>query len=173
MTLWRFVLTAALLATALLATAGLAAADQPAGCDAFRWPLETERAALVAADKPIVANGGALAYGSAETLRLATFAEAGLPHAPERAPKGDPSFAGHFTLAAPAKPGVYKITIASGGWIDVVDHGAFLHPKAFSEARGCEGARKSVKFDLPGGPVDVQLSNVRDPSIAVIVTPAD
>ena len=45
--------------------------------------------------------------------------------------------------------------------------------RRFPTARGCEGARKSVKFDLPGRPVDVQLSNVRDPSIAVIVTPAD
>ncbi len=168
MTPWRFVLIAA-----LVATPSLAAADEPVGCDALRWPLETERAALAATDKPIVANGGALAYRSAETLRLVSFAEAGLPHAPERAPKGDPSFAGHFTLAAPAKPGVYKITIASEGWIDVVDSGAFLHPKAFSGVRGCDGARKSVKFDLPDRPVDVQLSNVRDPSIAVIVTPAE
>ncbi len=168
MTLRRFVLTAA-----LLAAPGLAAAAEPAGCDAFRWPLETERAGLVAADKPVVANGGALAYGSAETLRLATFAEAALPHAPERAPKGDPSFAGHFSLGAPAKPGVYKITLASEGWIDVVDNGAFLHPTAFSGALGCAGARKSVRFDLPGRPVDVQLSNVKDPNIAVIVTPAD
>ncbi len=168
MTLLRFVLIAA-----LLGTPGLAAADQPTGCGAFRWPLETELAALVATGKPTVANGGALAYASAQTLRLATFADAGLPHAPERAPKGDPSFAGHFSLGAPAKPGIYKITLASDGWVDVIDNGVFLHPKAFSTVRGCESARKSVKFDLPGRPVDVQLSNVRDPSIAVIVTPAD
>jgi hypothetical protein len=168
MTLLRFVLIAA-----LLAPPSLAAADEPVGCGAFRWPLETEFAALRAADKPAVANGGALAYGAAQTLRLVTFADAGLPHAPERAPKNDPSFAGHFSLGAPAKAGIYKITLASDGWVDVVDNGAFLHPKAFSGVRGCEGARKSVKFDLPGRPVDVQLSNVRDPSIAVIVTPAD
>ncbi len=168
MTLFRFVVIAA-----LLATPGLAAADEPVGCDAFRWPLETERAQLVAAGKPIVVNGGALAYGSAETLRLATFVDAGLPRAPERAPKADPSFAGHFSLGAPKTPGIYKITIASDGWVDVVDNGAFLHPKAFSTVRGCEGVRKSVKFDLPARPVDVQISNVRDPSIAAIVTPAE
>lgn len=168
MTVGRFVLIAA-----LLATPGLAAADEPAGCDAFRWPLETERAALAATGKPVVANGGALAYGSAETLRLASFAEAGLPRPPERAPKGNPSFAGHFSLGAPAKPGIYKVTIASEGWIDVVDNGAFLHPTAFSGVRDCAGARKSVKFELPGRPVDVQVSNVKDSHIAVIVTPAD
>ena len=62
------------------------------------------------------------------------------------------------------------MTLASAAWIDVVDDGAFLHPKAFSGAVGCEGARKSVKFELPGRPLDVQLSGVADPEIAVILT---
>ncbi len=107
------------------------------------------------------------------TLELAPFTEAGLPHAPERPPKVTPSFAGHFTLPAPVRPGQYKLTIASEGWIDVIDNGAFLRPSGFSGALGCEGARKSVKFDLPPRPVDVQFSNVKDAHIAVVVTPAE
>jgi hypothetical protein len=161
---------AALVAAAL---PGLAAADEPSGCAAFKWPIQRERAALASADKPAIVNGGALSYDVATTLRLAPLAEAGLPHAPERAPKSDRSFGGHFTLAAPAKPGIYKLTIAADGWIDVVDNGAFLHPKGFTGAVDCAGARKSVKFDLPARLLDIQLSGVKDAEIAVMVSSGD
>jgi len=96
---------------------------------------------------------------------------AGLPNPPERAPKSAQAFAGHFSLAAPAKPGVYKITISSPGWIDVLDREDYLHPKAFTGATECEGARKSVKFDLPARPLDIQLSGVRNGEISLIVSP--
>jgi hypothetical protein len=160
-----------LIGAALALAPGVAAADEPTGCDAFKWPLDHERAALMNSGKPAVANGGALTADAAATLKLTPFAEAGLPHAPERAPRSPQSYAGHFALAAPAKAGIYKITIASEGWIDVIDAGQFLHPKAFSGALGCEGARKSVKFDLPARPLDLQLSDVKNGEISVIVSP--
>ncbi len=159
------------LAALVAALPAFAAADEPSGCGAFKWPVERERAALAAVGKPTIANGGALAYHLAATLELAPLAEAGLPHAPERAPKSAQSFAGHFALPAPAEPGTFLITLASSGWVDVVDNGAFLHAKGFSGAVGCEGARKSVRFDLPARPLDIQLSGVKDAEIAVIVSP--
>jgi hypothetical protein len=165
MTLVRLLLVAA------LATApDWAAAEQASGCSAFKWPLDHERQALIRPDKPAVANGGALAYDVAAALKLAPLAEAGLPSAPERASKSPQSFAGHFTLAAPSKPGVYKVTISSEGWIDVIDGGKYLRPSAFSTAVDCEGARKSVKFDLPSRPVAVQVSGVKAGEISVIVS---
>jgi hypothetical protein len=159
------------LAALVAALPVLAAAEEPSGCAAFKWPIERERAALAAAGKPAIANGGALAYDVAATLELTPLAEAGLPHAPERAPKSGQSFAGHFALPAPAKAGTFLVTLASPGWVDVVDNGAFLHAKGFSGAVGCEGARKSVRFDLPAHPLDIQLSGVKDAEIAVIVSP--
>lgn len=161
---------AALVAAAL---PGLAAADEPRGCAAFKWPIQRERAALASVNKPVIVNGGAVYYDVAATLRLAPLAEADLPLSPQRAPKFDRSFAGHFTLAAPTKPGVYKVTIAADGWIDVVDNGAFLHSEGFSGAVDCAGARKSVKFDLPARPVEIQLSGVKDAVIAVMVSPGE
>ncbi len=155
------------------AAPGIAAADEPTGCGGFKWPLDHERAALLSATKPAVANGGALAYNVAATLKLAPLSDAGLPLAPERAPRFPQSYAGHFMLAAPAKPGMYKITVGSEAWVDVVDNGAFLHPRGFSGAKDCEGARKSVKFDLPARPLDVQVSGVRDAALSTIVTPAE
>jgi hypothetical protein len=76
-------------------------------------------------------------------------------------------------LARQLSPGAYLITLASEGWIDVVDNGAFLHPEGFSGAVACDGARKSVRFDLPARPLDIQLSGIKDAEIAIIVSPAE
>jgi hypothetical protein len=160
-----------LLAIALIAAPGMAQAQEGSGCGGFRWPLEHERAALTRADKPSLPNGGALGYDVATTLKLEPLSAAGLLKAPERASKYPSDFAGHFTLAAPTKPGVYKITTDPGGWIDVLDGGAYLHPIAHSGSKGCEGMRKSVKFDLPARPLAIQFSGVQREQISVIVSP--
>jgi hypothetical protein len=159
-----------LIAIALLAAPGLAQAQEGSGCGAFKWPLDHERGALVRADKPSLPNGGALSYDAAMTLELQPLATAGLPKAPERAPKSPTAFAGHFTLAAPAKAGNYRVTISSEGWVDVLDGGAYLHPIAFTGAKDCECARKSVKFDLPARPLALQFSGVPQNQISVIVS---
>jgi hypothetical protein len=170
--LWgRGFLAVGLSAAALAAAPGLAQAQEGSGCGGFKWPLDNERAALTRPDKPSLANGGTVALDVATTLELQPLASAGLPKPPERAPKSPQAFAGHFTLAAPAKPGVYKVTISSPAWIDVLDSGNYLHPKAFTGAMACEGARKSVKFDLPSGPLALQFSGVEDNRISVIVSP--
>jgi hypothetical protein len=159
-----------LIVAALIAAPGLARAQEGSGCDGFKWPLDHERAALVRSDKASLPNGGALAYDVPMTLELQPLSAAGLPKAPERTPKSPSAFAGHFTLAAPAKPGAYRVTISSEGWVDVLDGGAYLHPIAFTGATGCEGARKSVKFDLPGRPLAFQFSGVPKDQISVIVS---
>jgi hypothetical protein len=41
---------------------------------------------------------------------------------------------------------------------------------AFSGATGCEGIRKSVKFDLKAEPFAVQLTNVPNNSIGVAIS---
>jgi hypothetical protein len=160
-----------LAAVALIAAPGLALAQEGSGCGGFRWPLDRERAALVRADKASLPNGGSLPYDVAMTLELQPLSAAGLPKAPERAPRSPSAFAGHFGLAAPAKAGAYRVTISSEGWVDVLDGGAYLHPIAFTGAMGCEGARKSVKFDLPGRPLALQFSGVPRDQISVIVSP--
>ena len=160
-----------LIAVALAAAPGLAQAQEGSGCGGFKWPLDAERAALVRADKPSLANGGPLAYNVALTLELQPLGSAGLPNAPERAPRSPQAFAGHFTLAAPPKPGVYRVTISSEGWVDVLDGEYYLHPKGFTGATGCDGARKSVRFDLPSRPLALQFSGVKDDRISVIVSP--
>ena len=149
-----------LIAVALIAAPGLAQAQEGSGCNAFKWALDHERAALVHADKASLPNGGALAYDTALRLELQPLVAAGLPKAPERAPKSPSAFAGHFTLPAPQSAHEYRVTISSGGRVDVLDGGAYLHPTGFTGAKDCEGARKSVKFDLPARPLALQFSGV-------------
>ena len=162
MTCARWLSAVGLLAVALAAAPGLAQAQEGSGCGGFKWPLEVERAALIRADKPSLANGGALALNVATTLELQPLASAGLLKAPERAPKSTQAFAGHFTLAAPAKPGIYRITISSGGWVDVLDGDAYLHPKAFSGVTGCGGAQeRQVRPAFPPACAPVQRRRQR------------
>ena len=161
-----------LAAVALVAAPGLAQAQEGTGCNGFRWGLDRERAQLVqAAGKPSLPNGAALPYDTAITLELQPLKTAGLPKVPERPPRLTNAFAGHLTMSAPAKPGVYRVTISSEAWIDVLDGGSYLHPTAFTGARDCDGARKSVKFDLPSRPLALQFSGVPRDQISVIVSP--
>ena len=132
-----------LMAIALIATPGLAQAQEGSGCGGFRWPLDHERAALTRADKPSLPNGGALAYEIATTLKLEPLASAGLPKAPERASKYPSDFAGHFTLGPPVKPGIYKITIDPGGWIDVLDGAPISIPLRIQDRRAAKACARA------------------------------
>jgi hypothetical protein len=98
------------------------------------------------------------------------FAEAKLPVAPERAPKSPTSFAGFVTLPTPSPGGVYKVSLSSEAWIDAVQDGHHVKSTAFSGATGCEGIRKSVKFDLAAAPFAIQFSGVPAASIRIAVT---
>ena len=112
-----------------------------------------------------LASGAKLPADSGARLKLVPFAEAKLALAPERPPKFSPSDAGVFALDAPSAPGVCKVTLTAGGWIDVIQNGKF------SEAAGCANARKSVKFRLAAEPATLQLTGVGDPDIAIVVSP--
>ena len=153
--------------------AGPALAQEPVGCDKFKWPIDKERATLNGTDLPKVASGDRVAWPIpfATTVALTRFADAKLPMAPERPPKSPDTFAGFIQVAAPGRSGTYKITLSSGAWIDVVQDGHAVKSSAFSGATGCEGVRKSVKFELSTTPFIAELSGTTAHAIAVAVTP--
>ena len=168
----RILLAAALLGSggvAGLLGSGCALAVEASGCGQFKWPIAHEQAALAAAAP--LAPGATLPVDAGARLKLIPFAEAKLALAPERSPKFSPSYAGAFTLDAPAAPAVYKVTLSAGAWIDVIQDGKFLKAIAFSEATGCANARKSVKFRLAAAPTTLQLTGVGDPDISIVVSP--
>jgi hypothetical protein len=156
---------------ALCVTTMPALAQEPVGCDKFKWPLDKERATLTGSDLPKLASGSRaqwpLPFATTVTL---PFTEVKFPVAPERAPKASNTFAGYIEASAPAQSGTYKITLSSEGWVDVVQNGERLKSIAATGATGCDGVRKSVKFELAKTPFTVQFSGVGSGSVGVAIS---
>lgn len=159
---------AAALVALLLATPALA--QEPAGCDKFKWPLNRERALLAAAAPAVSGDTIAKPAGVAVRLALAPDAAATLPHPPTRQPKAG-TYSGFINVPAPPTAGVYRITLSAGGWIDVVQNGSDVKSGAFTGATGCDGVRKSVTFDLAAAPYVITITGVTTDSVSVAITP--
>jgi hypothetical protein len=164
-----------LLVIALLAGAAAPAwAEEPSGCDKFKWNIDHERAVLTAPDRVKLVSGSEMATmpSTGITLSLVAPADAKLPSSPERAPK-DGTFAGFARVKTAPKPGTYTISVSAGAWIDVVQEGHLLKPKAFSGATDCDGIRKTMKYELSANPFTVQVSGSKDSSISVAILPSE
>ena len=161
-------------ALTLLAAAPAFAAEEPSGCDKFKWNIDHARAALTAPDRTKLNSGGELAAlpVTAVTLALVAPADAKLPTPPERAPK-DGTFAGFTRFTSAPKAGSYTISLSNGAWIDLVQDGHFLKPTAFSGATDCEGIRKTVKLDLSATPFVLQISGARENSLSIAIEPSE
>jgi hypothetical protein len=161
-------------ALTLLAAAPAMAAEEPSGCDKFKWNIDHARAALTAPDRAKLNTGSELTAVPATgvTIALVAPADAKLPTPPERAPK-DGTFAGFAKFPAVAKAGSYTVSLSNGAWIDLVQDGHFLKPTAFSGATDCDGIRKTVKFDLTAAPFVLQISGARENSLSVVIQPTE
>ena len=163
-----------LVALLLLGAAPAWAAEEPSGCDKFKWPIERERAALTAPDRAKLSSGNELAAlpSSGITLALVAPADAKLPTPPERAPK-EGTFAGFTSFKTTPKAGLYTISLSAGGWVDVVQDGHFVKPKAFSGAADCDGIRKTMKDELSASPFVLQVSGTRENAVSIAILPTE
>ncbi len=162
------------IALALFAAAPAGAAEEPSGCDKFKWNIDHERAALTAPDRVKLVSGGELAAlpATGMTLGLRPPAEARLPMPPERAPK-EGTFAGFTSFQAPPRAGIYTVSLSTGGWVDVVQDGHALKPKAFSGATDCDGIRKTMKYEFSASPFVLQVSGTPENSISIAILPSE
>jgi hypothetical protein len=165
---------ASALALLLLSVAPAWAAEEPSGCDKFKWNIDHERAALTARDRAKLATGTELPAlpATGMILSMVAPADAKLPTPPERAPK-DGTFAGFASIKTAPKSGVYTISVSSGAWVDVVQDGHFLKPKAFSGATDCDGIRKTMKYELSAKPFVLQVSGAKEDSISIAILPSE
>ena len=165
---------AAAIALLLLSAAPVWAAEEPSGCDKFKWNIDHERTALTATDRAKLASGSELNTlpSSGVILSLVAPADAKLPTPPERAAK-DGTFAGFTSFKTAPKAGIYTISLSSGAWVDVVQGGHFLKPKGFSGATDCDGIRKTMKYELSASPFVLQVSGARDNSISIAILPSE
>lgn len=165
-------LARAILAASCLIANVAARADEPKGCDAFKWPLKNEASLLQATTKAVAVSGSTATAGNQGIeLQLLDYGAAGLPKPPERAPKTASSMAGYINYAAPAAAGSYQITVSAAAWIDVIQDGKYVKPSAFSGATGCPGVRKSIRVDLAPSPFTLQISGLTAGSIGIVTTP--
>jgi hypothetical protein len=162
-----------LIALALLATTPAWAAEEPSGCDKFKWNIDQERAALTAPERVKITSGTELATlpSTGITLALRPPADAKLPSPPERAPK-EGTFAGFASIKAAPKPGLYTISLSAGGWVELVQDGHFLKPKAFSGATDCDGIRKTMKYEISASPLLLEVSGTKEDSISIAIQPS-
>ena len=70
-----------LLALVLLGSAPAWAAEEPSGCDKFKWNIDHERAALTAPDRIKLASGGDVAAVPSTGMTLALLAPANMDKA--------------------------------------------------------------------------------------------
>jgi hypothetical protein len=161
------------IALLLLGTAPVRA-EEPSGCDKFKWPIERERAALTSTDRAKLPSGNELGAlpSTGMTLALRAPAEAGLPSAPERAPR-DGTFAGFAAFKTAPKAGLYTISLSAGAWVDVVQDGRFLKPKATSGATDCDGIRKTMKYEISANPFVLQVSGTTENSVSIAILPSE
>jgi hypothetical protein len=106
------------------------------------------------------------------TLGLRAPADAKLPSPPERAPK-EGTFAGFTAFTSAPKAGIYTISLSAGGWVDVVQDGHFLKPKAFSGATDCDGIRKTMKYEMSASPFVLQVSGTKEDSVSIAILPSE
>lgn len=154
------------LAAFLLATPASAAGT--GGCGAFKWPIVADIALI---ETPKWADSGATLTLDAATglrLKLGPLDQAGFALPPARAPA--PS-AQNGSVRFEARPGVYQITLTEAAWTDLIQDGAALKPIDFSGVLDCEGARKSLRYELKAGPATLQISNAPGRSIGLAITP--
>ena len=115
-----------LLVTLLIGVAApVWAAEEPSGCDKFKWPIDRERAVLTAPDRVKLNTGGDVAAmpSTGITLSLVAPGDAKLPTPPERAPK-DGTMAGFANFKAAPK-------------------GRHLHHQSLERRLGRRGARRA------------------------------
>jgi len=159
-----------LLIAAMLLAAAPALAQEPVGCDKFKWSVDRERALLASSAQ--MPSGSALRQplGIAVTVALAPYAGARLPTPPSRAPKAAGSYAGFIDAGAVPKSGTYRVTLSAPAWIDIVQNEHTLQSTAFSGVSGCAGIAKSVKFDLAASPFIVEFSGTTAHALTFVVT---
>src|SRR5258708_10782224 len=118
---------APLLITLALIGAPAYAADEPSGCDKCKWPIERERAALTAPDRPLIASGANLnpALPVAAVITLRPSAQANLPTTPEPKPAAN-TFSGYAAFTNALPPWSYTVNLSAAGWIYLLPSGPFL-----------------------------------------------
>jgi hypothetical protein len=153
-----------------------AAEDLSSSCQAHGWDMGSEISAFKSTAENVAAGAalGALPpleLGVLYVLKLrpqtdVTYLQASSKKSLVQAPLGG------MTSFAIAKPGVYRITIDSPLWVDVVGPDGTVAPSAFTGWHDCRLFRKSVEYTLQGPESYVLQVSEATPELVRIVIDA-
>jgi hypothetical protein len=166
-----------LITAASAACVAPAVADEVEGCSHFTWDVSHELAVMKQTPKPITAAtkpGSETPLLQVDTLYELKLAPQGAVtySAKPAKPTLDDSAQGGLVRFHVEQPGLYRISITSGHWIDVIEGEQFIKSKDFQGSRGCARPHKIVEFDLPAHKDFVlQFSGSTDPSVTLAITP--
>lgn len=144
------------------------------GCEAFKWDLSTELATMRQAAVVVDASRGAttskIEVGKHYTVRLSAQGEVRFAAPPEKSKPAEGSHAGTLTFRV-SRAGVYRVSITSSHWADVVDGEKLIKARAHEGHGGCDALHKIVEFALePGRDLTLQLSGAAASEIGVAIT---
>ena len=164
-------------AMALAIASHAALADDADPCSRLAWDVSHELAVMKQAPQAVSAGTKAgadvpvLQLDKPYTLKLAGQNTVQYVMKPAKPTLDDGAQGGLFRFRSD-KPGLYRVSITSGHWIDVIDGGQFVKSRDFSGSRGCEKPHKIVQYELAGGhELTLQLSGSTDASILLSITP--
>ena len=143
------------------------------GCESFKWPLDKERTAFDDAGLEKAGSGAARGPLKEQAFTLALLPAKEVTYAVPPAKKKHDGFAGLVTFAAPEKPAIYQVTLSGEGWIDLVQNGATLPSADHSGVKNCPGLRKSVRFEVGGAPLSLQICGAQADTINVAIRPVE
>ena len=152
------------------------AAGVAATCQAPGWEMSRELQAF--AQPPQSATAGTsvkqlplIRAGTLYALRLQAQDDVQFARPLERQPKAATPMGGmgHFTVAA---GGLYRVTVDSPLWIDVVTPRGVMAPTAYTGWHDCSVFRKSVDYTLAAGQeVTLQFSDAATDLVKVTIEP--
>src|SRR5262249_31751556 len=125
----------------------------PSGCDQFKGDVSRELALMRAKSTNVTASTRApaekvLEAGTHYIGRLAAQPQVQFGVKPEKERPADDPHAGLLSFRSTAA-GIYRISLSSSHWLDVVDGTRLVASRDFQGRAGCEILHKIVEFDLP------------------------
>lgn len=168
--------TLLVLSLLLASTPSLAAETAATGCDAFTWNVSRELALMAQPAKSIdAARAGAataIETGKHYAVHLAPQSAVKFALAPARSRNAEGAHAGLVRFRV-AQAGVYRITLTSKHWIDVVDGDHAIDSRDFQGRPGCDRLHKVVEFELPEGrDMILQFSGDSADNVGLAITAA-
>ena len=172
------IVRAAVIAAAWFVVGLPASATDVDPCTRFTWNVTRELAVMTQTPKPVAvavktgADVPQLQFDTLYELKLAAQGATSFAIKPGKLTVDDSAHAGLVRFRT-EKAGLYRISITSRHWLDVVDGAVVVKSRDFQGQRGCERPRKIVEYELPAGrDLTLQLSGSPDATVLVAITPA-